>query len=139
MRKRTDIAMAYLTKEQKEHAMQIAARIDAIIAKPEIVKGDFYKESGVSSATLSQWRNGTYYPSQKKLADAAEYLNVSVKYLEYGNEPQKEKPTAQGGELISDLPEDIQKIISLCLQNPNLAAALLNLAQQMQNPPAVEA
>lgn len=99
MRKRTDIAMAYLTKEQKEHAMQIAARIDAIIAKPEIVKGDFYKESGVSSATLSQWRNGTYYPSQKKLADAAEYLNVSVKYLEYGNEPQKEKPTAQGGEL----------------------------------------
>lgn len=74
-------------------------------------------------------------PPSKKLADAAKCLNVSVRYLEYGDE-QTKKPTAQGGELISDLPENIQKLISICLQNPDFTVLLLDLAQRMQNPPA---
>lgn len=43
------------------------------------------------------------------------------------------KPTAQGDGLISGLPQDVQEIISLCQENPQLASALLNLAQQLQN------
>lgn len=91
---------------------------------------------GLSRSYAAKMKNKDGMPSMDSLSAMSEYFGVSVDYLLHGNEPQKEKPTAQGGELISDLPEDIQKIISLCLQNPNLAAALLNLAQQMQNPPA---
>lgn len=43
------------------------------------------------------------------------------------------KPTAQGDGLISDLPQDVQKLIFLCQESPQLASALLNLAQQLQN------
>ena len=93
-------------------------------------------DMGLSRSYAAKMKNKDGMPSMDSLSAMSEYFGVSVDYLLHGNEPQKEKPTAQGGELISDLPEDIQKIISLCLQNPNLAAALLNLAQQMQNPPA---
>lgn len=95
-------------------------------------------DMGLSRSYAAKMKNKDGMPSMDSLSAMSEYFGVSVDYLLHGNEPQKEKPTAQGGELISDLPEDIQKIISLCLQNQNLAAALLNLAQQMQNPPAVE-
>lgn len=33
------------------------------------------------------------------LSAMSEYFGVSVDYLLHGDEPQKEKPTAQGGEL----------------------------------------
>lgn len=84
--------MAYLTKEQSERAMHIATRIDLILAKVGKTKGDFTKESGVSSATLSQWRNGTYYPSKSKLDSAAKCLGVSADYLEFGLNGIKENP-----------------------------------------------
>lgn len=97
MHKRTYFAMTYLTKEQAEHARQIALRIDGLIASAGLKKADFSNKSGISTATLSQWRSGLYYPSQKKLAAASKCLDVSVAYLEYGDDSaQQEKPTAQG-------------------------------------------
>ena len=56
MRERIYFAMAYLTKEQSERAMNIATRIDMIIAKIGMTKAEFAENSGVSTATLSQWR-----------------------------------------------------------------------------------
>ena len=126
--------MTYLTKEQAEHARQIALRIDGLIASAGLKKADFSNKSGISTATLSQWRSGLYYPSQKKLAAASKCLDVSVAYLEYGDDSaQQEKPTAQGDGLISDLPQEVQDLISLCQENPQFANALITLAQQIQN------
>lgn len=102
--------MTYLTKEQAEHARQIALRIDGLIASAGLKKADFSNKSGISTATLSQWRSGLYYPSQKKLAAASKCLDVSVAYLEYGDDSaQQEKPTAQGDGLKLDSYEDIDK------------------------------
>lgn len=129
------IAMKPLTEEQKQQAMDIAKRIDICVKESGMKKTEFYEKSGISSANFNYWSHGTNYPRQKKLADAAKCLNVSVQYLEYGDE-QTKKPTAQGGELISDLPENIQELISICLQNPDFTVLLLTLAQRMQNPPA---
>lgn len=39
------------------------------------------KETGVSTATLTGWKQGKYTPKQDKLQKIAEYFNVSVFYL----------------------------------------------------------
>lgn len=126
------INMKPLTEEQKQQAMDIAKRIDICVKESGMKKTEFYEKSGISSANFNYWSHGTNYPRQKKLADAAKCLNVSVQYLEYGDE-QTKKPTAQSDGLISSLPQDVQEIISLCQKNPRLASALLNLAHQLQN------
>ena len=93
---------------------------------------------GISKTTVNRWKNGGGV-TDANLQTIANYFGVSVDELR-GDDPEKpskkEKPTAQGGELISDLPENIQKLISICLQNPDFTVLLLDLAQRMQNPPA---
>lgn len=55
-----------------------AARIvDTELASRGIAKSDFYSQSGVSSATLSQWRTGKYAPTQDKLNKIEKCLNIS--------------------------------------------------------------
>lgn len=39
------------------------------------------KETGISSATFTEWKNGTYTPKQDKIQKIADYFNVSVDYL----------------------------------------------------------
>jgi transcriptional regulator with XRE-family HTH domain len=107
----------YLTKENKNGA-------------------DLCEYLGVSSGVYSQWNTGRTHPRKSKLPIIAEYLGVEVSDIQGDDNNKKEKPTAQGGELISDLPENIQELISICLQNPDFTVLLLDLAQRMQNPPA---
>lgn len=85
------INMKPLTEEQKQQAMDIAKRIDICVKESGMKKTEFYEKSGISSANFNYWSHGTNYPRQKKLADAAKCLNVSVQYLEYGDE-QTKKP-----------------------------------------------
>lgn len=96
------------------------------------------QKMGISKTTVNRWKNGGGV-TDANLQTIANYFGVSVDELR-GDDPEKpskkEKPTAQGGELISDLPENIQKLISICLQNPDFTVLLLNLAQRMQNQPA---
>ena len=95
-------------------------------------------DMGLSRSYAAKMKNKDGTPSMDSLAAMSEYFGVSVDYLLHGDE-QTKNPTAQCGELISDLPENVQKIISLCLKSPELADLLLNLAQRMQNPPADQA
>lgn len=60
----------------------------AIIRKIEIrlkeigmSKSEFYRRSGISSATYSQWNTGTFSPSRKKLEAAAETIGLPVEEL----------------------------------------------------------
>lgn len=43
------------------------------------------KETGVSSATFTEWKNGNYTPKQDKLQKIADYFGVTLDYL-VGNE-----------------------------------------------------
>lgn len=88
--------------------VDILKRIDVCLAERGISKEKFYSESGVSSASYSQWNKGVHEPTTKKLKQIADYLNVSMQYLLTGEE-QKEKPPAQGGEP-SGLPEKYYKL-----------------------------
>jgi transcriptional regulator with XRE-family HTH domain len=61
--------------------------LEAELKRQSIPKEKFYRESGVSSATMSQWRKNIYSPSSAKIKDIEQYLGVA---FEIG---QKETPT----------------------------------------------
>lgn len=90
------------------------------------------QELGISKGTVASWKRRGNDPTDAYLAKIANYFGVSVDELRGDTENEK-KPTAQGDGLISGLPQDVQEIISLCQENPQIASALLNLAQQLQN------
>ena len=76
--------------------LAIIKRIELRLAELGMSKADFYKLSGISSASFSQWNTGKYKPSENKLRSAAECLGVSFEYL-CGVEQKTEKaPTAAG-------------------------------------------
>ena len=39
------------------------------------------KETGITTATLSNWKNGRYMPKADKLQKIADFFDVSVDYL----------------------------------------------------------
>ena len=39
------------------------------------------KDTGISTATLSSWKNGNYIPKVEKLKILAEYFGVSIEYF----------------------------------------------------------
>lgn len=114
----------------------IVARINALLSLRGISKKHFFKDCKISSSAFSQWNTGKIeVPRGKNIERIANYLDVSVEYLLYGDtqefQAKKERPT-DGEALISELPEDIQKLIRICESNPDLAAALLSVAQQIE-------
>ncbi len=56
----------------------IVRTIETELSRNGISKGQFYKDCDVSSATFSQWRSGTYYPSLSALKRIAEYLHMAL-------------------------------------------------------------
>lgn len=90
------------------------------------------QECGLTRGSMAKWDD--HAPSPDKVKKVADYFNVSVEYLLYGDPSagiKKERP-ADGEALIRDLPEDIQQIIRICMNRPELASALLNLAKQIE-------
>lgn len=111
------------------------SRIELRMAELNMSKQLFYEKSGISSASFSQWNTGAYKPSVKKIKSAAKALDTSVDYLLTGAGPgdiKKERPAENGEALENDLPEDIQQLLSICRQNPELASALLSVARQIE-------
>ena len=56
---------------------EIVRIIEAKLFELGISKGKFYKDCGLNSATMSNWRNGIFTPSPAKLHIIEEYLNVT--------------------------------------------------------------
>ena len=65
--------------------------VESELKKRGIPKEQFYKESGISSATMSQWRKRVYSPSSAAIKKIEEYLGI-VFSIE-----QKEKAPAESG------------------------------------------
>lgn len=78
---------------------EIVRTIETELSRNGISKGQFYKDCDVSSATFSQWRSGTYYPSLSALRRIADYLNLALAIspdglptlLSHGEETGKEE------------------------------------------------
>lgn len=87
----------------------IVKRIEVLLAVKEATKADFYKQTGVSSATYAQWNANQYKPSRKKLQAIAEYFGVTVDYLLTGE--QKENPTSVAADGVDELDKEALNIM----------------------------
>jgi|GEM_PF-627737 Helix-turn-helix. len=56
-------------------------RFEELLLKHDITAYRVSKETGITTATFSSWKQGRYTPKQDKLQKIAEYFNVSIDYL----------------------------------------------------------
>ena len=75
----------------------LAALIDTYCLENRITKKQFSHDTGISSATLSQWRTGQFTPSKSNIRQLEEYFGVSIDDFMMGH--YKEKKPAQMDEL----------------------------------------
>jgi len=99
----------------------VLVNIDKRLKELNISKMTFYKESGVTSGAVSQWKTGKSRPSTESLERIASYLKITYEELVL---EQKEKPTPDKGELdIGELSEKEMKIIRMYRSLPELDRA----------------
>lgn len=92
-------------------------------------------ELKLGKPSVSRWKTGSK-PRDSSVLKVANYFGVSPEWLKGETDApsagiKKERP-ADGEALIRDLPEDIKQIIRICMNRPELASALLNLAKQIE-------
>ena len=91
---------------------------------------------GMGNGTIGKWWKNGRVPNYANLSAVANALETTIAYLTGETDDpsagiKKERP-ADGEARVCDLPESIQKIINICLDRPELASALLTLAQQIE-------
>lgn len=52
-----------------------------LLDKNKITPYQVAKDTGVSTATLTEWKKGTYQPKVDKLKKLADYFGVSIEYF----------------------------------------------------------
>ena len=93
---------------------------------------DFAYALGLTASIVSAWkcrRSGSYV---KYLPQIAKLLGVSAEYLLTGN-PDKKSPSHEGNGLLESYPEDLQRLIEICVDHPEIVPALLGLARQIKS------
>lgn len=56
-------------------------KLQILLDKTDKTAYQVSKETGVSTATLSNWKNGNYAPKADKLKKIADYFGVTVDYF----------------------------------------------------------
>lgn len=56
-------------------------KFEALLVDRKITPYKVSKETGISTATLSDWKNGRSKPKFDKLKMLADYFNVSIEYF----------------------------------------------------------
>lgn len=84
----------------------LAKLIDRYCKLNDISKGEFNKQSRISSATLTQWRQGAEV-SAKSIDKLEEYTGISIEefYAEYGDEKSSEADAIEIREMLRTRPE----------------------------------
>ena len=67
-------------------------RIENLMMENEMSQADLSRATGISTGLISQWKKRSQTPSSKKLAQIADYFDVSVDYL-LGKTDIKKEPT----------------------------------------------
>ena len=64
-------------------------KFEELLKKNNVTAYRVAKETGVTTATLTSWKQGKYTPKREKLQQIADYFGVSVEYFT-GEEPAEE-------------------------------------------------
>ena len=76
--------------------MDTIDRINLCLAKNGIDGAEMSRDLGFSNSAYSQWNTRKYKPSKKKLMQIADYFDVSLEWLMFGDDDLKTKnPTVQ--------------------------------------------
>nr|DAR29951.1 MAG TPA: Repressor protein CI [Caudoviricetes sp.] len=95
--------------------------LDKLLKEKGLTAYKLAKDTGVSTATLTSWKQGKYVPKLDKLQIIAEYLGVTVEYLTTGNEiDQTSEPT-----LTKKDKQDIAKHVDSILSQLDSGEALM--------------
>ncbi len=70
------------------------------------------KATGISTATLTNWKKGRYTPKQDKLQKIADYFGVTVEYLMTGKNEPKEKAPELTARDERDITKDLENIMN---------------------------
>lgn len=75
------------------------------------------KETGITTATISNWKAGRYVPKADKLQKIADYFGVSLSYLMSGKEESEKKEPVLTPKDQRDITKDVNNIISKLSSN----------------------
>ena len=94
--------------------LSFVQKIEQELVKRQIPKEQFYRESGISSATMSQWRKRVYSPSSAAIKKIEEYFIITFS-LEQKNNSPSELELTEGEkdllELFRLIPADQQPVV----------------------------
>lgn len=65
-------------------------KFEALLKENKVTPYRVHKETGISTATLSDWKNGKSEPKKDKIGKICDYFNVPLSYF-YGNDAIVEK------------------------------------------------
>lgn len=92
----------------------IVTRINALLAKKNISKAEFYEKCNLTSASYSNWNTGKTRPKMKNIEKIARFLGVTSEYLLYGDGAEKESAPDPKTEGYSELQKAaIEFVLSL--------------------------
>lgn len=69
------------------------------------------KDTGITTASISNWKAGRYSPKVEKLQKIADYFGVTVEYLMTGKEETKEKAPGLTAKDERDIAKDLDRIM----------------------------
>ena len=86
---------------------------EQLLSKYGVTAYKVAKETGITTATLSNWKQGKYTPKQDKLQKIADYFGVSLEYLMTGKEEVvKEKAPELTARDERDIAKDLDSIMN---------------------------
>ena len=95
----------------------IVTRINALLAKKNISKAEFYEKCNLTSASYSNWNTGKTRPKMKKIEKIARFLGVTSEYLLYGDGAEKESAPDPKTEGVSPTVQELFDFIDTATDN----------------------
>lgn len=86
-------------------------RFEQLLKENNVTPYRVAKETGIATATLSDWKNGRSTPKTDKLQKIADYFGVSIEYFS-GNPEGKEADPVGKKELNRRDQRDIEKVLN---------------------------
>lgn len=88
---------------------KVVAAVESRLKELNMSKGEFYQKSGISSATFSQWRTGTYEPSSEAIAKIEKCLGMTFEITQRGHFKLFENLLVRGEEKQPSVPEGLSE------------------------------
>lgn len=99
-------------------------RFEQLLHEKGLTPYRVYIETGVSQGSLSDWKHGKSKPKYTNMLKLANFLGVSVEYLN-GDSDKKEKPGAGEGEGLTDQDRELLDVYNrLSPENRSLVEQL---------------